>query len=111
RAYVRSVNHGVTRDGINTEQLSSLPVPLAPRNHQRTIVDAIEDVTSRLDAAVASLESAQRKLKAYRASVLRAAVEGRLVPTEAELARREGRSYEPAPVLLERILIERRRRW
>lgn len=111
RAYVRSVNHGMTRDGINTAQLSSLPVPLAPRDHQGTIVNAIEEVTSRLDAAVASLESAQRKLKAYRASVLKAAVEGRLVPTEAELAREEGRSYEPANVLIHRILKERRRRW
>jgi type I restriction enzyme S subunit len=42
---------------------------------------------------------------------LRAAVEGRLVPTEAELARTEGRSYEPGDVLLERILQARRRRW
>lgn len=33
------------------------------------------------------------------------------MPTEAELARAEGRSYEPASVLLTRILAERRRRW
>jgi hypothetical protein len=32
---------------------------------------------------------------------------GELVPTEAELARREGRSYEPASVLLTRIRAER----
>ncbi len=43
--------------------------------------------------------------------MLKAACEGRLVPTEAELARAEGRSYEPADVLLERILAERRRQW
>jgi type I restriction enzyme S subunit len=30
------------------------------------------------------------------------------VPTEAELARREGRDYEPASALLERIRAERR---
>lgn len=33
------------------------------------------------------------------------------MPTEAELARAEGRDYESASVLLERILAERRRRW
>jgi len=60
---------------------------------------------------VVTLERVQRNLKRYRASVLKAAVEGRLVPTEAELARAEGRDYEPASVLLERILAERRRRW
>jgi type I restriction enzyme S subunit len=43
--------------------------------------------------------------------VLQAAVEGRLVPTEAQLAQAEGRSYEPASELLKRILLERRRRW
>lgn len=66
---------------------------------------------TRLDSAVASLQKVQTKLKAYRASVLKAAVEGRLVPTEAEIARREGRDFEPGSVLLARILKERRRRW
>jgi type I restriction enzyme S subunit len=33
------------------------------------------------------------------------------VPTEAELARREGRSYEPASELLKRILAERKTHW
>lgn len=86
-------------------------IPLAPCREQSRIVEAVDSLLSRLDAAIASLETAERKLTAYRASVLKAAVEGRLVPTEAELARKEGRSYEPANVLLDRILKERRRRW
>ena len=60
---------------------------------------------------MAALRRAQANLKRYRASVLKDACEGRLVPTEAELARSEGREYEPADVLLERILAERRARW
>jgi type I restriction enzyme S subunit len=43
--------------------------------------------------------------------VLKAACEGRLVSTEAELARQEGRGYEPADKLLQRLLRERRARW
>ncbi|MGH8647254.1 MAG: restriction endonuclease subunit S, partial [Gammaproteobacteria bacterium] len=50
-------------------------------------------------------------LKRYKDSVLKAAVEGRLVPTEAELARREGRSYETGEQLLQRILKARRSQW
>jgi type I restriction enzyme S subunit len=84
---------------------------LAPRGEQDRIVEAIESHLTRLDDAVATLERVQRNLKRYRAAVLKAAVEGRLVPTEAELARAEGRRYEPASVLLERILAARRRRW
>ena len=57
------------------------------------------------------MERARANLKRYRACVLKAAVEGRLVPTEAELARKKGRDYEPASVLLDHILTERRRRW
>ena len=63
------------------------------------------------DAGITALERARAKLKQYRASVLKAACEGRLVPTEAELARAEGRDYEPADRLLARILQERRARW
>jgi type I restriction enzyme S subunit len=89
----------------------TLRFPLAPLQEQQRIADSLDSFLSRLDAAVASLERTQAKLKAYRASVLKAAVEGRLVPTEAALARAENRAYEPADVLLKRILADRRRRW
>ena len=60
---------------------------------------------------MAALRRTQANLKRYCASVLRVACSGELVPTEAELARAEGREYEPASVLLERILAERREHW
>ena len=91
--------------------LSEAPLPLPPLAEQRRIVAEIETQFTRLDASVAALRRAQANLKRYRASVLKDACEGRLVPTEAELARSEGREYEPAAVLLERILAERRARW
>jgi type I restriction enzyme S subunit len=90
---------------------AGFPLPLFSLQEQCRIVEAIESYFTRLDDAVATLERVQRNLKRYRASVLKAAVEGRLVSTEAELARAEHREYEPASVLLERILAERRRRW
>lgn len=96
---------------LNSFKLKALPVPVAPRSEQARIVEAIESYFTRLDDAVTTLERVHRNLKRYRASVLKAAVEGRLVPTEADLARTEGRDYEPASVLLDRILAERRRRW
>lgn len=95
----------------NQEQLSDVPIPVAPEPEQRRIAEEIESYFTRLDDAVATLERAERNLKRYRASVLKSAVEGRLVPTEAALAKQESRDYEPAYVLLERILTERSRRW
>ena len=81
---------------------------LPPFPEQHRIVAEIEKQFTRLDASVAALRRVQANLKRYRASVLKAACEGRLVPTEAELARAEGRDYERADRLLERILAERR---
>lgn len=96
---------------LNSSKLKALPVLVPPQGEQTRMVEAIESYLTRLDNAMVTLERVQRNLKRYRASVLKTAVEGRLVPTEAELARKEGRGYEPASVLLERILAERRRRW
>jgi type I restriction enzyme, S subunit len=103
----RGTSYPAVRDGDVREQL----IPIAPSAEQRRIVEAIETHFTRLDAAVAALKRVQANLRRYRASVLKAACEGRLVPTEAELARAEGREYEPASVLLERILAERRAKW
>ncbi len=102
---------GTTFEAIRGDDLRSHPLPLPPLPEQHRIVAEIEKQFTRLDASVAGLKRVQANLKRYRASVLKAACEGSLVPTEAELARSEGRDYEPASVLLDRILAERRARW
>ena len=102
---------GTTFEAIRGDDLRSHPLPLPPLPEQHRIVSEIEKQFTRLDASIAALKRVQANLKRYRASVLKAACEGRLVPTEAELARADGRDYEPADQLLERILAERRERW
>jgi type I restriction enzyme S subunit len=96
---------------INITKLGALPIPLPPPHVQAWIVAELETQFSRLDDGVAQLKRVQANLKRYRASVLKAACEGKLVPTEAELARQEGRDYETGAQLLERILEERRKNW
>ena len=102
---------GTTISGVTKRQLRELSVLLPPLPEQHRIVAEIEKQFTRLDDSVDALKRAQANLKRYRASVLKAACEGKLVPTEAELARSEGPEYEPADRLLERILIERRAKW
>ncbi len=96
---------------VRRSDIETISFPLAPLPEQRRIVAEIEKQFTRLDASVAALRRTQANLKRYRASVLRAACSGELVTTEAGLAHAEGRDYEPADVLLERILAERRTRW
>ncbi len=91
---------------VPPEFFDDIEIPLPCLDEQKQIVDEIETQFARLDDAVAALERARTRLKRYRASVHKAACEGRLL-NEAELARQEGRDYEPASVLLERIKAER----
>jgi type I restriction enzyme, S subunit len=110
-SFLESIGSGTTVKGIRLETLRLLPFPLAPLNVQREIVAEIEKQFSRLDEAVANLKRVKANLKRYKAAVLKAAVEGRLVPTDAELARKEGRDYETGELLLQRILETRRKEW
>ena len=102
---------GTSYPAVRDSDVRAMSISLPPTAEQHRIVQTLDSYFTRLDAARAALERVQANLKRYRASVLKAAVEGRLVLTEAELARKEGRDYEPADQLLERILSERRVYW
>ena len=108
---LKTIIKATAQPAFGVTNFKRLPMPIAPTGEQDRIVSEIEKQFTRLDAATAALKRVQANLKRYRASVLKAACEGRLVPTEAELARKEGRDYEPADKLLQRILRERRARW
>ncbi len=96
---------------VPPEFLETLSIDLPPIAEQQRIVAEIEKQFTRLDDAIGGLKRVQANLKRYRASVLKTACEGRLVPTEAKIARKEKRSYEPASELLKRILVKRRAKW
>ena len=74
---------------------------------QTRIVAKLEELLSDLDAGVAELKAAQKKLAQYRQSLLKAAVEGALT---AEW-RTQHQPTETGAQLLQRILQERRARW
>jgi predicted GIY-YIG superfamily endonuclease/restriction endonuclease S subunit len=85
------------RPRVDFDQISAFQTWLPnSMDKQREIVAEIEKQFTRLETGVAGLRRVQANLKRYRAAVLKAACEGKLVPTEAELARQEGRAL-PAP--------------
>ncbi len=101
---------GGSESGLNLthDRFKRLEVRFAPIAEQVRIVVKLEELFSDLDAAVAELKAAQRKLAQYRQSLLKAAVEGALT---ADWRTAHGEPKETGADLLQRILRERRVRW
>ena len=110
-AQLSPLQRGTSYPAVRNDDVLAQGIPLPPLREQHRIVAEIEKQFTRLDASVAALKRARANLKRCRASVLKAACEGKLVPTEAALAYAEDRDYEPAAALLERVLAERRAGW
>ena len=93
--------------GLSKDHILGHSIGVPPILEQHRIVAKLDELFSELDAGVAALERAQAKLRRYRASVLKAAVEGQLT----EEWRRKNPPDETGEELLQRILVERRKRW
>ncbi|HLO49006.1 MAG TPA: restriction endonuclease subunit S [Kamptonema sp.] len=81
---------------------------LPPLPEQHRIVAKIEELFTELDAGVELLKKLKAKLKRYRQAVLKAAVEGNLTKEWREA--NQGK-LEPASMLRDRILKQRREKW
>lgn len=92
---------------LNLEILRNLAVPVPPLAEQREIVRRVGRLFNIADAVEKHVAGAKTRAERLTQAILAKAFRGELVPTEAELARREGRAYEPAVVLLERIRANR----
>ena len=84
-------------------KIRTLVFPIPPLKEQHEIVRRVEALFNLADTIEKGVAAAKIRADKLTQSILGKAFRGELVPTEAELARREGRDYEPASVLLERI--------
>jgi type I restriction enzyme S subunit len=109
RAQIESLSTGNQESmrNIGQDKVRQIEIPLPPKPEQTRIVEKLEELLSDLDAGVAELKAAQKKLAQYRQSLLKAAVEGALT---AEW-RQQHPPAETGAQLLQRILTERRARW
>jgi type I restriction enzyme S subunit len=95
------------QNGFNKAELIPRPVPLPPLNEQRRIGAKLEVLFGRNHRAKESLVAVPALLERFRESVLAAAFRGDLTRDWRE----KNPDVEPASKLLERIRVERRRRW
>jgi type I restriction enzyme, S subunit len=111
--WLRSVNHGQsqleeyfygqTKPGLNLEQVKSVWVDIPPLEEQREIIHHVDTLFALVDGIENRVRAAMVRAELLPQAILAQAFRGELVDTEAELAAKEGRDYEPAPVLLERV--------
>jgi type I restriction enzyme, S subunit len=98
---------GVAVRGVNIGDVRVLQVALPPRAEQAEVVRRVDALFALADTIEGRVAAAIFRADKLTQSILAKAFRGELLPTEAELARRENREYEPASVLLERIKAER----
>jgi type I restriction enzyme S subunit len=104
---VKSLTGGTASPHLNVGDVKAFTVPVPSLPEQREIVRRIEELFKLADAIEKSVAAATQRTDKLTQAILAKAFRGELVPTEAELARQEGRDYEPASALLERIRAER----
>ena len=93
--------HHVNQASISSKTLAdTVPLLFPPIHEQTRIVDKLEQILSDLEAGVAELKAAQKKLTQYRQSLLKAVVEGRLT---AEWRARRPLSPNPSPTRGEQL--------
>lgn len=93
----------VSQSNINGSKLLTMPLPAPPLAEQHEIVRRVEALFQLADAIERRLAAATAEVEALPLAVLDRAFRGELIPTEAELADEEGRDYETAAALLERV--------
>jgi type I restriction enzyme, S subunit len=101
--WLSEVTKGVAYTGVNIRDLKRLPLPMPPVEEQEEIVRRVKTLLSLADKIDSRLKTATAINDQLTESALNKALHGELVPTEAELACREGRPYEPASELLARV--------
>ncbi|MBX3273175.1 MAG: DEAD/DEAH box helicase family protein [Sandaracinaceae bacterium] len=100
--------HGgvANQPALNGAKVRALPLPLPPVEEQAAIVQRVRGLLSVIDELEARVVTATKVTERLPQAILAKAFSGQLVPTEAELARAEGREFEPASALLARLTLD-----
>lgn len=94
---------GIAQPHFNIGAMRVKAFPLPPAQEQQEIVKRVRALFSLTESVERNIAASRHRAEKLTQAILSKAFRGGLVPTEAELARREGRSYEPASELLVRI--------
>jgi len=99
----RERGSGSGPQALNCQRVRELPFVLPPLAEQQEIVRRVERLFALADQIEVRFAEGRNRVNSITQSILAKAFRGELVPTEYELAQAEGRSFESAEELLEKI--------
>lgn len=102
-AMIRKYDNGSAQPNLSAADVARFVIPLPSRAEQEVIMSRVRALFVVSDAIARQLRAASDRCTNLPPAVLARAFSGALVPTEVELARDEGRDYEPASALLARL--------
>jgi type I restriction enzyme S subunit len=100
---LRAESVGGNQPNLNLGVIKQWLIPLPSQEEQVEIVRRLAHLLAIADKIEARYVAVRRQVDRFPQSILAGALRGKLVPAEAEVAKREGRPYESAEELLERI--------
>jgi len=100
---LRAQSVGGNQPNLNLGIVKDWNVPVPPLPEQEEIVRRVESLFALADRLEARFAEGRKRVDSITQSILAKAFRGELVPAEFELAKSEGRSFESAEELLERI--------
>ena len=104
RRYIRAeTKQQVGQANVNATKMASMPIPVPPAKEQEELLRRIKQRLDKINEMAEHVDQADDRLDQLDRSVLAKAFRGELVETEAARAHREGRDYETADELLERV--------
>lgn len=103
QSQLRAVMEQTTRNQVSVNKQVEFWLVVPPLPEQHEIVRRVERLFALADSIEKQVAAGTARVEKLAQSILAKVFRGELVPTEAELARREGREYEAAEKLLERI--------
>jgi type I restriction enzyme S subunit len=99
----REDSAGGVQPNLSLQMIRDIEFMMPSAAEQREIIRRVDSLLALTDTIERRVSSALARADKLTQSILAKAFAGELVPTEAELAQREGRDYEPASVLIDRI--------
>jgi type I restriction enzyme, S subunit len=94
---------------LSISKVAAVELELTDLEEQQEVVRRVNALFKLADAIEKRVAAATQRADKLTQAISAKASRGELVPTEAELARAEGRDYEPASISLEGIRAEKNR--